>query len=122
MPVLITENTRIDYDVNGEGPPLILIGGLGFGRWAFFKQVPAFSRHFKTITFDVRGERQLTDGVSDLAADVVALLEQLNVRKAHVLGTSLGGFVAQELAIETPWRLPRPSRTLSFASLITPDT
>ena len=102
MPVLITENTRIDYDVNGEGPPLILIGGLGFGRWAFFKQVPAFSRHFKTITFDVRGERQLTDGVSDLAADVVALLEQLNVRKAHILGTSLGGFVAQELAIERP--------------------
>jgi 3-oxoadipate enol-lactonase len=102
VPVAITENTSIDYDIHGEGPPLILIGGLGFGRWGFFKQVPALSRHFRTITFDVRGERDLEDGVSDLVDDVVALLDHLNVRKAHVLGTSLGGFVAQELAIERP--------------------
>jgi pimeloyl-ACP methyl ester carboxylesterase len=54
MPVTITENTSIDYDINGEGPPLLLISGLGFGRWGWFKQVPAFSRHFRTITFDAR--------------------------------------------------------------------
>src|SRR3712207_5053845 len=102
MPLTITENASIDYDVHGEGPPLILINGLGFGRWGFFKQIPAFSRHFRTITFDVRGERNLNGGVADLAADVVALLEHLNVRKAHILGTSLGGFVAQELALIRP--------------------
>ena len=102
MPVMITEETTIDYDIQGEGPNLILIGGLGFGRWGWFKQVPALSRHFRTITFDVRGERDLKRGVSDLAADVVALLDHLNVRKTHVLGTSLGGFVAQELALERP--------------------
>ena len=99
---MITQNTSIDYDIHGEGPPLILIGGLGFGRWGFFKQIPALSRHFRTITFDVRGERDLEGGVSDLAADVVALLDHLRVRKAHVLGISLGGFVAQELALERP--------------------
>src|SRR3712207_7501070 len=86
---MITEETSIDYDVHGEGPPLILIGGLGFGRWGFFKQVPAFSRHFRTITFDVRGEQDLDSGVADLTANVVALLEHLGVRRAHVLGTSL---------------------------------
>ena len=102
MPVMITDNTSIDYDVQGEGPPLLLIGGLGFGRWAWFRQVPAFSRHFKTITFDVRGERDLKGGVADLVTDVVALLEHLRVKKAHVLGTSLGGFVAQELALVRP--------------------
>ena len=102
MPLMITENTSIDYDVHGEGPPLILIGGLGFGRWSWFKQIPALSRHFSTITFDARGERDLKGGVSDLVADVVALMEHLNVRKAHVLGTSLGGFVAQELALKRP--------------------
>ena len=103
MPVLITENTSIDYDIHGEeGPPLILIGGLGFGRWAFFKQISALSRHFRTITFDVRGERDLKGGVEDLMADVVALLDHLNVRKTHVLGTSLGGFVAQDLTIQRP--------------------
>src|SRR5215203_1048558 len=99
---MITDNTSIDYDVHGEGPPLLLIGGLGFGRWAWFRQVPAFSRHFKTIVFDVRGERDLRGGVADLVSDVVALLDHLSVKKAHVLGTSLGGFVAQELALERP--------------------
>jgi 3-oxoadipate enol-lactonase len=102
VPLTITRNTSIDYDVHGEGPPLILIGGLGFGRWGFFKQIPALSRHFRTITFDVRGERDLEGGVSDLVDDVVALLDHLRIRKAHVLGTSLGGFVAQELALKRP--------------------
>jgi 3-oxoadipate enol-lactonase len=102
VPVAITEETSIDYDVHGEGPPLLLIGGLGFGRWAWFRQVPAFSRHFKTITFDVRGERDLKRGVADLASEAMALLEHLGVKKAHVLGTSLGGFVAQELALKRP--------------------
>ncbi len=102
MPLMITQDTSIDYDVHGEGSPLILINGLGFGRWAWFKQIPTLSRHFRTITFDARGERNLRNGVADLTADVVALLEQLGVRKTHILGTSLGGFVAQELALERP--------------------
>jgi 3-oxoadipate enol-lactonase len=102
VPLTITRNTSIDYDIHGEGPPLVLIGGLGFGRWGFFKQIPALSRHFRTITFDVRGERDLEGGVSDLVDDVVALMEHLRVRKAHVLGISLGGFVAQELALKRP--------------------
>ena len=102
MPVAITKSTSIDYDITGEGPPLLLVGGLGFGRWGWFKQVPAFSRHFRTITFDVRGERRLENGVGDLADEVVSLLDHLGVKKAHVLGSSLGGFVAQELALVRP--------------------
>ena len=102
MPVMITEKTSIDYDIHGEGPPLLLIGGLGFGRWGWFRQIPAFSRHFRTITFDVRGKRDLNGGVADLVADVVALLDHLRIRKTHVLGTSLGGFVGQELALVRP--------------------
>src|SRR5829696_77601 len=102
MPVTITESTSIDYDINGEGPPLLLISGLGFGRWGWFKQVPAFSRHFQTITFDIRGERRLENGVDDLVREVVSLLDHLGVKKAHVLGASLGGFVGQELALFRP--------------------
>jgi 3-oxoadipate enol-lactonase len=102
MPVTITESTSIDYDINGDGPPLLLISGLGFGRWGWFKQVPAFSRHFRTITFDVRGERTLENGVHDLVGDVVSLLDHLGVKKAHILGASLGGFVGQELALLRP--------------------
>lgn len=102
MPVMLTQDTSIDYDVYGHGPPLLLIGGLGFGRWAWFKQVPALSQHFRTIAFDIRGEPSLAHGVADLTAEVVALLDHIGVEKTHVLGTSLGGFVAQELALERP--------------------
>src|SRR4028119_424861 len=101
MPVLITENTSIDYDIQGEGPPLLLINGLGFGRWGWFKQIPAFTRHFETITFAIRGERDLRNGVADLTGEVVALLDHLGAGKTHVLGTSPGGVVGQELAL---WR------------------
>jgi 3-oxoadipate enol-lactonase len=82
MPVTITESTSMDYDINGDGPPLLLISGLGFGRWGWFKQVPAFSRHFRTITFDTRGERRLENGVGTLVRDVVSLLDHLGVKKA----------------------------------------
>jgi 3-oxoadipate enol-lactonase len=102
MAVLITENTSIDYDIHGEGPPLVLINGLGFGRWGWFKQIPALSRHFRTVLFDARGERILKEGVSDLVADVVSLIDHLGIRKTHILGSSLGGFVAQGLAIKRP--------------------
>jgi 3-oxoadipate enol-lactonase len=102
MPVMITHDTSIDYDVHSNGPTLLLINGLGFGRWGWFKQVPTLSRHFRTITFDIRGEQNLAHGVADLCAEVVALLDHLGVEKTHVLGTSLGGFVAQELALERP--------------------
>ena len=46
MPVII-HDASIDYDVHGDGPALLLIGGLGLGRWGWFKQIPALSRHFR---------------------------------------------------------------------------
>jgi pimeloyl-ACP methyl ester carboxylesterase len=97
-----TQNARIGYEVHGAGPSLVLINGLGFGRWGFFKQVPALSRRFATITFDARGGRDPEGVIEGLASDVVGLLEHLGVRRAHVLGTSLGGFVAQKLALGRP--------------------
>jgi 3-oxoadipate enol-lactonase len=103
MPIMLTHDTSIDYDVQGSGPPLLLISGLGFGRWCWFKQLPVLPQNFRTITFDIRGEPKLTHGVADLAAEVEELLNHLDVENTHVLGTSLGGFVAQELALNRPY-------------------
>jgi 3-oxoadipate enol-lactonase len=97
-----TENATIDYEVQGAGPSLVLINGLGFGRWGFFKQVPALSRHFATISFDAREGRDPDGVIEGLASDVADLLAHLGVNRAHILGTSLGGFVAQELALSRP--------------------
>lgn len=103
MPLMVNEQVSVDYDVHGGGgPPLLMINGLGFGRWGFFKQVPALSRRFRVITFDIRNAQNLAHGVADISSAAVALLDHLGIRKAHVLGTSLGGFVAQELALDRP--------------------
>jgi 3-oxoadipate enol-lactonase len=102
VPVVRTQNATIDYEVRGAGPSLVLINGLGFGRWGFFKQVPALSRRFATITFDAREGRDPKGVIEGLASDVVGLLDHLGVNRAHVLGTSLGGLVAQELALSRP--------------------
>src|SRR5215210_7038718 len=102
MPVTNTRNATLEYEVHGSGPSLVLVNGLGFGRWGWFKQVPDLSRRFAVITFDARrrGDRGL--GVGELAGDVADLLAHLGVNNAHVLGASLGGFVAQELALSRP--------------------
>jgi 3-oxoadipate enol-lactonase len=97
-----TENATIDYEVHGAGPSLVLINGLGFGRWGFFKQVPALSCRFATITFDAREGRDPEGVIEGLAGDVADLLAHLGVNRAHVFGASLGGFVAQELALSRP--------------------
>src|SRR4051812_37599228 len=122
MPVMITHDTSIDYDLHGDGPYLILINGLGFGRWGWFKQVPTLSRHFRTITFDIRGEQNLAHGVADLSAEVVALLDHLGVQKTHVLGTSLGGFVAQELALDRPDLVDRLEMVCTSSGGVGPET
>lgn len=101
------KDSSIDYDVVGEGYPLLLISGLGFGRWSWFKQVPALSGRFRTISFDLRSAGRLDTGhgaysVANLTAHAAALLERLEIERAHVVGTSLGGFVAQELALSRP--------------------
>lgn len=115
MPLMISHEPSVDYDVYGEGTPLLLIAGLGFGRWCWFKQVPAVSRHFRVIAFDIRRLSRLDlldlkdqdHSVADLVAPALALLDHLGIERAHLLGTSLGGFVAQELALQRPETVDR---------------
>ena len=115
MPLMVSDGSSIDYDIHGKGPPLLLIAGLGFGRWCWFKQVPALSRYFRVITFDIRSldrldlmdPKEYIHGVADLAFHPAALLDYLGIERAHVLGTSLGGFVAQELALQRPTLIDR---------------
>ncbi len=103
MPKMIThDGSSIEYEVHGGGPTLLLIPGLGFGRWSWFKQIPALSRRFRVVTFDPRSPRDPKHGVAELAQDAAALLDRLSADRAHILGTSLGGFVAQELALTRP--------------------
>lgn len=99
-------------EVEGSGPPLVLIEGLGVGTWLWEEQVPAFREHFTTIVYDNRGSGRSDkpEGpytVSEMTDDLVGVLDQLGIDRAHVLGVSLGGFIAQSLAIQAPDRIDR---------------
>ena len=59
MPLMLSDDSSVGYDVHGEGPPPSLIAGLGFGRWCWFIQILTLSHHFYVITFDLRNLSRL---------------------------------------------------------------
>jgi pimeloyl-ACP methyl ester carboxylesterase len=107
MPVLEANGIQIDYQVQGKGQPLVLISGVGYGRWFWHKLVPLLTSQFQVITFDNRGAGGSSKppgpySVPEMAADTAGLLDGLGISGAAVLGHSLGGFIAQELAVSRP--------------------
>jgi pimeloyl-ACP methyl ester carboxylesterase len=107
MPKVHTNGIEIYYETHGAGPPLVLIAGVGYGLWFWHKVAPKLAEHLQVIAFDNRGAGQSDkpDGpytVPMLAADTAGLMDVLGVRGAAVLGHSLGGYVAQELALTRP--------------------
>jgi pimeloyl-ACP methyl ester carboxylesterase len=107
MPFVTANEGRTYFEVAGEGPPLLLIAGNGMDHTTFRDQVPSFSRHFRCITYDMRGIGKSDvpeDGytVREMAADALALLATLEVPVAHVAGYSLGGAIGQEMALASP--------------------
>jgi pimeloyl-ACP methyl ester carboxylesterase len=95
------------YEAHGEGQPLLLISGLGDDLDVWGSQLPAFARKHRVITFDNRGSGR-TDApdapysIRMMAEDTVGLMNALGIEKAHVLGVSMGGYIAEELAITYP--------------------
>ena len=97
----------IYYEVHGSGEPLLMIEGLGYSAWMWYKQIPAFSRRYQVILFDNRGagntDKPDTEYSTEIMADDASgLLRTLGIGPVHVLGISLGGFIAQELALRHP--------------------
>lgn len=105
--ITVPGDADIYHEIHGQGEPLVLIPGLGTGHWLWFKQVAAFAKSFRAIIFDPPGvarssRSEAAFSVRSLAATVANLLDALNIEQAHVVGASLGGFVAQEFALGYP--------------------
>ncbi|MGH3440462.1 MAG: alpha/beta fold hydrolase [Nitriliruptorales bacterium] len=104
---------RIGYEVDeGDGPPLVLVHGLGYARWGWEPLRPLLAGSLRLVLFDNRGigESDVPEGpyaAEEMATDVVAVMDDAGMERAHLLGTSLGGMVAQEVALAAPERIDR---------------
>ena len=103
---------NIKWESKGEGSPLLLIQGLGYGRWAWEPIVPGLAAHHQVVYFDNRGigESDKPEGpytAAQMAGDALQVLDEAGIEKAHVLGASLGGMIAQELVAAEPARVDR---------------
>lgn len=83
--------------------PLLMVHGLGYGSWGWGPAAAALRRDFALVLHDNPG----VDSVAELAAALGRTLDDAGVERAHVLGTSLGGMVAQEFALAFPERVDR---------------
>lgn len=105
-------DVNIAWESLGDGPPLLLIHGLGYERHGWGPLPGLLARDFRVLLFDNRGigESDKPPGpysTSDMAADALAVLDAAGVDRAHVIGTSLGGMVAQDLVLSAPERVDR---------------
>mgnify|MGYP003592285527 CR=1 FL=1 len=110
MPRANVGEIHLDYEVHGAGTPLILImGASGTSAW-WGPLVPLLARAFRVVVFDNRGIG-LSDGADapystlTMAGDTAGLMDILGIDAAHILGFSMGGLVAQELALRWPQRV-----------------
>ena len=98
---------ELGYAVYGRGAPLLLIEGLGYASCMWFKQLPALASRYQVVVFDNRGvgDSDKPDepySIAQMADEAAGVLEGLGIGPAHVLGVSMGGMIAQELALRRP--------------------
>ena len=110
MPTVKVGDVNIYYEVHGDGEPLLLIMGLGSDMTSWIFQIPEFSKKYRVIAFDNRGVGRsdapdVPYSTATMADDTAGLLDALGVDRAHIMGLSMGGMIAQELALRYPKRV-----------------
>jgi 3-oxoadipate enol-lactonase len=119
MPTATVNGTEIYYESHGEGEPLLCVMGLAADTMSWALQVPAWSERFRTIIFDNRDVGQsayVTEDyvTADMAADAIGLADELGLDSFHLLGVSMGGTIAQEIALTAPDRVRTLTLVVTF--------
>ncbi|HZT97853.1 MAG TPA: alpha/beta fold hydrolase [Chloroflexota bacterium] len=127
MPAIPIGTIQMYYESHGKGQPLVLLPDMGNDVTSLWSQVPRLSQDFRCIAIDNRGVGRSSKPSTQytmklLADDVIHVLDHLRIPRAHVFGISMGGAIAQEMAINHPERVgalvmvaswARPDRYLS---------
>lgn len=107
MPTVRVNDSVLFYESHGDGPPLVFIHGLGSSAEDWENQVPFFAKNFRVITLDLRGHFRSDKpagpySIALLASDIAGLMRAQRTGPVHVVGLSLGGGVAFQLALDAP--------------------
>jgi pimeloyl-ACP methyl ester carboxylesterase len=110
MPIVRSGDADIAYETTGSGDPLIMIMGFLADSRMWALQTAAFADHFTCITFDNRGVGASSRppgpySMEQMAGDAIAVMDDLGLDQAHVLGVSMGGAIAQHVALKVPERI-----------------
>ncbi len=110
MPEVKVGDINMYYEVHGEGEPLVLICGASVSVDMMYAFIPVYSPEYKLVIFDNRGAGQsdapdIPYTTAMMANDLAGLLDTIEVDSAHIMGTSMGGMIAQELALRHPDRV-----------------
>jgi len=110
MPFANVNGARLHYERAGSGEPLLLITGFAISAAVFEPVLPSYTGRFEVVTYDNRGSGRSSTPLTpasmpQFAGDAVRLLDVLGIDSAHVYGLSMGGMVAQEMAIRFPDRV-----------------
>jgi pimeloyl-ACP methyl ester carboxylesterase len=111
---------RIASEEHGTGFPVLLVMGLGYARWGWAPLVGPLAERYRVVYYDNRGigESDRPAGpytAAQLAQDALQVLDERGIERTHVVGTSLGGMVAQELALAHPERVEKLALLCSTA-------
>ena len=101
------EGCTLHYEEYGHGTPLLLVHGLGSSTLDWEQQIPQLAAHYRVIVPDVRGHGRSDKprerySIAGFSADLVALIEHLNLGPAHLVGLSMGGMIGFQLAVDQP--------------------
>jgi len=107
MPTVKVGDINIYYEVHGEGEALVLIMGYGGSSAGWFRQIPSLSQEYRVVAFDNRGtgrsdKPDISYTMEMMAGDIAGLLEVIGIDAAHIYGVSMGGMIAQHLALGHP--------------------
>ncbi len=113
MPKAKIHEIELYYEEHGAGDPLLCIMGMAAPCEGWALQLPAFAERYRTIVYDNRGVGRSTKPsgpytTHEMADDAAGLLDHLGIERAHVVGVSMGGMIAQELALRHPARVRGP--------------